>query len=72
LGLVAASVAAQCVDAHPQPPHNFDNLSFLLDPLSKSEFLSINSINSIINYHGLKTRNKKADFRQVERWQNPC
>jgi hypothetical protein len=36
----AASVAAQYVVTHPQPSHNPINLDFLLDPLSKSEFLS--------------------------------
>jgi hypothetical protein len=40
LGLGAASVAAQYVVTHPQPSHNPINLDFLLDPLSKSEFLS--------------------------------
>jgi hypothetical protein len=32
--------AAQYVVTHPQPSHNPVNLDFLLDPLSKSEFLS--------------------------------
>jgi len=40
LGLGAASAAAQYVVTHPQPSHNPVNLDFLLDPLSKSEFLS--------------------------------
>jgi hypothetical protein len=41
LGLGAASTAAQYVVTHPQPSHNPVNLDFLLDPLSKSEFLSL-------------------------------
>jgi hypothetical protein len=40
LGLGAASAAAQYVVTHPQTSHNPTNLDFLLDPLSKSEFLS--------------------------------
>jgi len=40
LGLGAASAAAQYVVTHPQTSHNPINLVFLLDPLSKSEFLS--------------------------------
>jgi hypothetical protein len=40
LGLGAASAAAQDVVTHPQLSHNPINLDFLLDPLSKSEFLS--------------------------------
>ena len=40
LGLGAASAAAQYVATHPQTSHNPINLDFLLDPLSKSEFLS--------------------------------
>ena len=40
MGLGAASVAAQYVVTDPQPSHNPINLDFLLDPLSKSEFLS--------------------------------
>jgi hypothetical protein len=41
LGLAAASAAAQYVVTHPRPSHNPVNLDFLLDPLSKSEFLSL-------------------------------
>jgi hypothetical protein len=41
LGLGAASAAAQYVVTHPQTSHNPINLDFLLDPLSKSEFLSL-------------------------------
>ena len=44
MGLGAASVAAQYVVTHPQPSHNPINLDFLLDPLSKSKFLSLNLI----------------------------
>jgi hypothetical protein len=40
LGLSAASAAAQYVVTHPQTSHNPINLDFLLNPLSKSEFLS--------------------------------
>jgi len=40
LGLGAVSVAAQYVVTHPQLSHNPINFDFLLDPLSKSEFLS--------------------------------
>jgi hypothetical protein len=40
LGLGAASAAAQYVATHPQNSHNPIKLDFLLDPLSKSEFLS--------------------------------
>jgi hypothetical protein len=40
LGLGAASAAAQYVVTHPKTSHNPINLDFLLDPLSKSEFLS--------------------------------
>jgi hypothetical protein len=40
LGLGAASAAAQYIVTHPQTSHNPINLDFLLDPLSKSEFLS--------------------------------
>jgi len=40
LGLGAASTAAQYVVTHSQPSHNPVNLDLLLDPLSKSEFLS--------------------------------
>jgi len=39
LGLGAASVAAQYIVTHPQPSHNPINFGFLLDPLSKNEFL---------------------------------
>jgi hypothetical protein len=39
LGLGAASAAAQYVVTHSQTAHNPINLAFLLDPLSKSEFL---------------------------------
>jgi hypothetical protein len=39
LGLGAASTAAQYVVTHSQPSHKPVNLDFLLDPLSKSEFL---------------------------------
>jgi len=41
LGLGAASAAAQSVVTHSQPSHNPINLDFLLDPLSKSQFLSL-------------------------------
>jgi len=41
LGLGAVSVAAQYVVTHPQLSHNPINFDFLLDPLSKSEFLSL-------------------------------
>jgi hypothetical protein len=44
LGLGAASAAAQYVVTHPQPSHNPINLDFLLDPLSKSEFLSFDPL----------------------------
>jgi hypothetical protein len=44
LGLGAASAAAQYVVTHPQTSHNPVNLDFLLDPLSKSEFLSFHFI----------------------------
>jgi hypothetical protein len=44
LGLGAASAAIQYVVTHPQPSHNPINLDFLLDPLSKSEFLSFLSL----------------------------
>ena len=40
MGLGAASAAAQYIVTHPQASHNPINLDFLLDPLSKSEFLS--------------------------------
>jgi hypothetical protein len=40
VGLGAASAAAQSFVTHPQSSHNPINLAFLLDPLSKSEFLS--------------------------------
>jgi hypothetical protein len=40
LGLGAALTAVQYVVTHSQPSHNPVNLDFLLDPLSKSEFLS--------------------------------
>ena len=40
MGLGAASTAAQYFVTHSQPSHNPVNLDFLLDPLSKSEFLS--------------------------------
>jgi hypothetical protein len=43
LGLGAASAAAQYIVTHPQTSHNPINLDFLLDPLSKSEFLSLTS-----------------------------
>jgi hypothetical protein len=48
LGLGAASAAAQYVVTHSQPSHNPINLDFLLDPLSKSEFLSFNSWDLIL------------------------
>ena len=43
MGLGAASTAAQYVVTHPQTSHNPINLDFLLDPLSKSEFLSFST-----------------------------
>ena len=39
LGLIASPVAAPYVVIHPQPSHNLNDTIFLLDPLSKSEFL---------------------------------
>jgi len=39
--LGAASEKAQYVATHPQQSHNPINLDFLLDPLSKSQFLSL-------------------------------
>jgi aldehyde dehydrogenase (NAD+) len=45
LGLGAASAAAQYVVTHPQSSLNPINLDFLLDPLSKSEFLSLHDNN---------------------------
>ena len=47
LGLGAASAAAQYVVTHPQTSHNPINLDFLLDPLSKSEFLSFSPFGDI-------------------------
>ena len=47
MGLGAASTAAQYVVTHSQPSHNPVNLDFLLDPLSKSEFLSFLSFLSL-------------------------
>jgi HEAT repeat protein len=44
LGLGAATAAALYVVTHPQTSHNPINLDFLLDPLSKSEFLSFPNI----------------------------
>jgi hypothetical protein len=43
VGLAAASVTAPYVGIHPSPSNNPINLHFLLDPLSKSEFLSFTS-----------------------------
>ena len=40
LGLGDATAAAQYVVTHPQTSHNPTNFDFLLDSLSKSEFLS--------------------------------
>jgi hypothetical protein len=40
LGLGVASAAALYFVTYPRPAHNHVNLDFLLDPLSKSEFLS--------------------------------
>jgi len=40
LGLGDATAAAQYVVTHPQSSHNPTNFDFLLDSLSKSEFLS--------------------------------
>ena len=40
LGLGVASAAALYFVTHPQPAHNHVNHDFLLDPLSKNEFLS--------------------------------
>jgi len=44
VGFGAASKAAQYVVTHPQPSHNPINLDFLLNPLSKSEFLSFAAV----------------------------
>jgi len=52
LGLGAASAAAQYVVTHSQTSHNPINLDFLLDPLSKSEFLSFGVPKEIIVDHG--------------------
>jgi hypothetical protein len=41
LGLGDTTGAALHVVSHPQTSHNPINLDFLLDPLSKSEFLSL-------------------------------